>query len=111
LTSRDTRAFLEDILVSARLAIRYAGDYSVDELVRDTEKQDAIIHRIEIIGEAAGHISVELKSTINLPWSRIIGMRNLIAHQYWGIDLQLVWSVVHNDLPVLIAAIEPHLEK
>jgi len=72
------------MLVSARLATRYAGDHSVDELVHDTEKQDAIIHRIEIIGEAAGHVSIELRSKINLPWSRIVGMRNLIAHQYWG---------------------------
>jgi uncharacterized protein with HEPN domain len=105
------RAFLEDILVSARLATLYAGDLSVDDLLRNTEKQDAIIHRIEIIGEAAGHISGELRSKINLPWPRIVAMRNLLAHQYWGIDLQLVWSVVHNDLPAMIAAIEPHLEK
>jgi uncharacterized protein with HEPN domain len=98
------------MVVSAKLAMQYAGTLSVDELLGDTEKQDAIIHRIEIIGEAAGHIPDEIRSRVEVPWSRIVGMRHMIAHHYWGIDFQLVWLVVHNELPVLISAIEPHID-
>jgi len=63
--------------------------------------QDAVIRNFEIIGEAAGRLSAELRSRENVPWGRIIAFRNRLIHGYWSVDLLLVWDVVTNDLPLL----------
>lgn len=107
MTSHDPLAYLEDILVSAKLASEYAASLTFQEFVDDIQKQDAVIHRLQIIGEAAGKLPSEISAAIpDVPWSRMKGMRNLIAHHYWSIDLKTVWSVVQEELSPLIAAIE-----
>jgi uncharacterized protein with HEPN domain len=63
-----------------------------------------------LIGEAVGQLTPDLTDTIpTVPWSKIKAMRNLLIHRYWAIDMQTVWSVIHNDLPGLKKAIEDHL--
>ena len=111
MTSREPAEFLEDILVSARLAREYVAGLEFEAFQADIQSQDAVIHRLEIIGEAAGHLPSNLTDAMpDVPWARIKGMRNLMVHQYWDISLKRVWAVVHDDLPPLIAAIEAHLK-
>ena len=67
----------------------------------------ACIKQMEIIGEACNHLSVELKSKfLNIEWVQIVGMRNVFAHEYFGIDSRLVWEIIKNDIPELKAKIE-----
>ena len=62
----------------------------------------ACIKQMEIIGEASNHISAELKSKFSdIEWAQIIGMRNVFAHEYFGIDSRLVWEIIKNDIPEL----------
>lgn len=62
----------------------------------------ACIKQMEIIGEASSHISAELKSKFSdVEWAQIIGMRNVFAHEYFGIDSNLVWEIIKNDVPEL----------
>lgn len=62
----------------------------------------ACIKQMEIIGEASNHISNELKIKFtNIEWSQIIGMRNVFAHEYFGIDANLVWEIIKKDIPDL----------
>ena len=62
---------------------------------------------MEIIGEACNHLSVELKSKFsNIEWVQIAGMRNVFAHEYFGIDSRLVWEIIKNDIPELKVKIE-----
>ena len=68
--------------------------------------QDAVVRNFEIIGEAARHLSPDLRSASGAPWSKMIAFRNRLAHGYWSVDLLLVWSVVQNDLPPLKAEVE-----
>jgi uncharacterized protein with HEPN domain len=97
-----------DILEAARLAVSYVAGISKQAFLRDTLRQDSVIRRIEIIGEAARRISPETKAAHSeIPWSNIIGMRNLIIHTYDDVDLEIVWETIKDDLPRLIAAIEP----
>ncbi len=104
--SRDTE-YLIDILEAAKLALAYVSGKSKDEFLEDTQCQDAVIRRLEIIGEAARRISDETRATYRkLPWKAMVGMRNVMIHEYDDIDLVIVWDTVQNDLPRLVAALE-----
>ena len=71
-------------------------------------QQYAVLKAIEIIGEAAAHISAETKRTHDdLPWADIIGMRNRLVHGYFDVDIERVWRTVQDDLPRLISQIGP----
>ena len=100
--------YLLDILEAARLASGYVLGKTKEEFLRDSQCQDAVIRRLEIIGEAARRISQPTRARISqIPWAAMIGMRNLITHEYDDVDLQVVWDTVQEHLPSLIQAIEP----
>lgn len=74
--------------------------------------RNAVIRRLEIIGEAARRISDETKSAYqNLPWYEMVGMRNVMIHDYDDVDMVIVWETIQNDLPPLISALESILSK
>ena len=106
------QSYLLDMLLSDRMALQYARQVERDVFLSDTRTQDAIIRRIEIIGEAAGCVSAETRSELSvLPWKSIVGMRNLVIHQYPEVDVAVIWDTVHQDLPLLIALIEPLVQE
>lgn len=101
-------ANLVDILEAARLACTYVQGKSKEEFFRDSQCQDAVIRRLEIIGEAARRVSQRTREEIpHIPWSAMVRMRNLMIHEYDGVDLQIVWDTVQEHLPTLIRVIEP----
>ncbi|MBE3581981.1 MAG: DUF86 domain-containing protein [Thermoanaerobacteraceae bacterium] len=84
----------------------YVKGVTRDEFFEDFQLQDAVIRRLEVIGEAARQLSADLKARHhNIPWAHVIGMRNILIHEYFGVDLGLVWATVHKDLPVLRDAV------
>jgi len=73
--------------------------------------QDAVVRNVEIIGEAVKNLSDPLKSSHpRVPWKRIAGMRDKMIHEYFGVNLQLVWEVVEKDMPNLRSAVESILQ-
>ncbi|MDD5473206.1 MAG: DUF86 domain-containing protein [Candidatus Methanoperedens sp.] len=105
------REYLLDILEAAKLALEYIGDKTRGEFFGDLQCQDAIIRRLEIIGEAARRISEETRAAHpDLPWSDMVSMRNIMIHEYDDIDLAIVWETVRNDLQPLIDALEKILQ-
>lgn len=105
------KEYLLDILEAAKLAIDYIGNKTRDEFFGDLQCQDAVIRRLEIIGEAARRISEETRAAYpDLPWSDMVSMRNIMIHEYDDIDLAIVWETVNNDLPPLIDALEKILQ-
>lgn len=98
---RDDRERILDIIEAIerieRVARRGKEYFYTDEMA-----QVWVIHHLQIIGEAVGGISMEFRSAYpGIPWSDIIGMRNILVHHYFGIDRDAVWKVVEHDLPVL----------
>ena len=80
-----------------KYVIRGRQAFEQDELI-----QNWIVHHLQILGEAAARISDDFKEKhSDIPWSRIIGMRNILVHDYFGIDFDIVWAVVEKDLPDL----------
>jgi uncharacterized protein with HEPN domain len=105
--SRDPQ-YLVDIVEAAKLAVHYIAGKTHEEFLHDTLCQDAIIRRLEIIGEAARRLSPAVRTTLpELTWNAMIGMRNLLIHEYDDVDLSIVWDTVKSDLPALINALEP----
>lgn len=100
-------AYLVDILEAAKLALAYVSDKTKDEFDHDVQCQDAVIRRLEIIGEAARRVSEQTRFKFpHLPWNAMTNMRNVLIHEYDDVDLPIVWDTVRNDLPALIAALE-----
>ena len=96
-------AYLREILEAARLALLYVQDVDQLTFIRNTQLQDAVIRRLEIIGEAARRISDETRATLpEIPWRQLIGMRNQVIHLYDGVDMEIVWNTVFHDLPALL---------
>lgn len=104
---RDPQSLL-DILEAAKKACSYVAGKTQEEFLQDSLCQDAVIRRLEIIGEAARRLSPTARQTLpGLTWNAMIGMRNVLVHEYDDVDLSIVWDTVQKDLPSLIAIIEP----
>ena len=98
---------LRDILDSASVIQTYVAGVSETAFMQNTEKQDAVLRRFEIIGEASRRLAPETQALFsNLPFRQMRGMRNIIAHDYGDVDLDQVWrSASGDDLEVLIATL------
>jgi uncharacterized protein with HEPN domain len=98
---------LRDILESARLIRTYVKDTVESGFRKDRQKQDAVIRRIEIIGEATTHLSEATRQSIpELPFRKMRGMRNLVAHDYANVDLKIVWDVATVHVPEVRTVLE-----
>jgi uncharacterized protein with HEPN domain len=99
---KDDLAYIEHILDCIRKIKEFTGglslkDFSVNELV-----QDAVIRNIEIIGEASKKISSDTKQIYyEIPWKEIAGMRDKLIHDYLGVDVEVVWRTIKEDIPIL----------
>ena len=98
---------IDHIISHVREAIAILGGASLADLERDRVKQLALEYLVAIVGEAANHLSdTTLDSLQMIPWDQIIGMRNILIHQYFRIKLDTVLNTVVNDFPVLVASLE-----
>jgi len=74
--------------------------------------QDAVLRNLEIIGEASRNITEETKLRAkNIPWKRMIGLRNIVSHKYFGVDLEIIWEIITENLPVTEPEIRALLDK
>ena len=95
------------MLDAAQEAISFLGNLDAEEIAGNRLVSQAIVRSIEIVGEAASHVSDEFKVLHReVPWQQIIGMRNRIIHAYFDIDYELIVSTVKLDLPVLIEQLQ-----
>lgn len=101
-------AYLLDMLIAARHALEFSQNLTWEEFQRSRLHQHAIAKALENIGEAARQVSDETKAAHpEIPWPQIIALRHRIAHDYFHLDLLRVWEILQDDIPQLIAIIEP----
>lgn len=97
---KDYRVSLEDILVSLARIRTLTLAISYDEFTEDLTKQEAVIRNLEIIGEASKSVPHDVQSSYpEVDWARIGGLRNVLIHQYFGIDLEIIWDIMQTKLP------------
>ncbi len=99
--------YLGDILDAIRRIEGYTAGVKKKEFIEHLMMQDAVMRQIEIIGEASNSVSDEFQEKHpELPWFQMRGIRNKIVHDYRGINLQVIWETVKNDLPALKKQVE-----
>lgn len=104
-------SLLADMRDSAAAICLYLQGIDKDGFYANGEKQDAVLRRLEIIGEAAGRISPEVQKDFpGIPFREIRGMRNIIAHDYGEVDLERVWETIAHDIPTLLEALNAALK-
>jgi uncharacterized protein with HEPN domain len=98
---------LDHIVNEAQFAMSLLVGKTIFDLTSDDLRFSALCRILTIIGEASNHVPIWMKSEMSsLPWKRMIGMRNLLVHQYWMIDPIILFGTINNQLPALVSTIE-----
>ncbi|MCP4108068.1 MAG: DUF86 domain-containing protein [Desulfobacteraceae bacterium] len=99
--------FLIHIAEAAGRASSYTEEMTCENFLEDTKTQDAVIRNIEIIGEAVKNLSDEIRNKYpEIPWKELAGMRDRLIHQYFGVNLDIVWNVAKDELPEILLRIK-----
>lgn len=100
MSKREIKLYLEDIKDSIGKIEEYTKGLDFDEFVKDTMAIDAVVRNLTIIGEAARNIPEEIKSkNPDIAWTEAISMRNKVTHEYFGVDEDILWQTIKEDLP------------
>ena len=100
--SRHSQLRVLDILDAIDRIVSYVEGMSYESFLADRKTQDAVIRNVEIIGEAACSLPIDFTQRHeDIPWGDLVGMRNVLVHQYFGILPEVVWDVIKNELPAL----------
>ena len=99
---RDFRVYLEDILEATRKITAYTCSLSKAAFLVDEKTIDAVVRNLEVIGEAVKNLPEDLRAQHSVvEWKKIAGLRDILIHEYFGLDAEIVWDIVQNKVPVL----------
>ncbi|MFH1504219.1 MAG: DUF86 domain-containing protein [Candidatus Omnitrophota bacterium] len=108
---RNYKIFIEDILVAMNKIEEYIKELSYEDFAEKEMVEDAVIRKIEIIGEAAKNVPENIKAKYkNIPWKKMAGLRDITIHEYFGVDLDIVWEIITKNIPETKADIQEVLE-
>jgi uncharacterized protein with HEPN domain len=109
--SREETMYLRDISQSCEKIMRYATGLTQADLLRDDRTYDAVVRNLEIIGEAAKKLSEEIKCQMpQIEWRKIAGLRDILAHAYFGVDNDILWDILQNKVSELAEAVNAFIE-
>jgi uncharacterized protein with HEPN domain len=112
MSKREVQFLLEDILEAGNKILSFTSGMSYDDFLADDKTIDAVVRNFEIIGEAANRVSEEFKTSHSeIEWRRMIGLRNRIIHEYFGIDYETVWKIKNENIPELLDYIKQAIEE
>lgn len=101
---REWRFYLDDMIAAAEKVIAYTEGFEQSTFAVSSLNYDATVRNLELIGEAATHIPDEVRSAQSqIPWRQVIATRNRLIHGYLGIDNDTLWSIIQDDVPMLLS--------
>jgi uncharacterized protein with HEPN domain len=106
--------YLDHILEAIGRIQRYTRETTQEAFLANEQQQDAVIRNIEIIGEASRNLQGQAPDLVaqhtDIPWAALYAMRNRVAHGYWAVDVEIVWNVIKDELPILKTQIQALLK-
>jgi uncharacterized protein with HEPN domain len=109
---RDYRLYLDDMHQALTRILRYIGTHDYTTFASDDQLVDAVVRNLDILGEAAKHLPDSIRQNhAAIPWNQIAGLRDILTHQYFGVSLPIVWDVVQNEVPALLASVRAMLQE
>ena len=106
MSKRENLLLVHDMIESALKIQKYTQDLEFSQFIEDDKTIDAVVRNFEIIGEASSRVEPDFKFQYShIPWKKVKGYRNKLIHEYFGIDYQIVWEIVQDDLPALIESL------
>ncbi len=106
MSRRDLDLRIDDIIDALQTIASYIDGITYDQWTNDRKTIDAVIRNIEIIGEAANHIPEDIQIRYaDIPWAQMRSIRNLLIHEYFGVDIDIIWQTITDDLPDLLKKI------
>ncbi len=106
---KDNLAYLHLILDATRKIEEYLGQMSLNDFLLDGKTQSAVIMQIQVIGELSKKIPEEIKSKIDVPWKEIAGLRDMVSHDYFSLDIEAIWNTATKDVSELEQKINKYL--
>lgn len=107
MSTRDWTFRIQDILNAIAKIENFLGKMTFNEFKKNDLVIDAVVRNLEIIGEASKNIPLSIRrSHSSIPWKQMNGMRNILIHEYFGVDVETVWHTTKNNLPVLRKQLE-----
>lgn len=105
--SRDWRLYWDDILIACRKIVRFTAGLDKTAFRADERTYDAVLRNLEVIGEAVKNLPEDARNRAPvIEWKKIAGLRDIIAHGYFGVDDEILWSIVTQKVPELLGAME-----
>ena len=109
---RNWKIRITDILQCILKIRRFTKGYSFEDFQDDEKTIDSVLRNLEIIGEATRHVPEEIQKRYSeIPWAEMLTMRNIVIHEYHGVNLSIIWQTVKEDLPPLVAALKRILQE
>jgi len=102
---------IDDIIAATEKVLRYTEGMDKSAFVADERTVDAVVRNLIVIGEAARHVPDDVvAANPQIPWARMRGMRNLVVHEYFGVDVDVLWDTVTGNLPALLPLLQDLLD-
>jgi uncharacterized protein with HEPN domain len=112
MSKRRDQDYLSDIREAMQRAAAYTVGMTLGQFLKDHKTQDAVVRNLEVIGEATKGLSSPLRNKYpDVPWKGMAGLRDKMIHQYFGVNYDVVWAIIQDELPDLLAQVEDVLAK
>lgn len=112
MSERSDLVLIDDMLEAVERTLAYTYNMELEAFSEDTKTSDAVLRNLQVLGEAANKVSTETRQLMpEIEWTKIIRSRNIVVHEYFGVDYEVVWRIVKVHLPILKDQLDTLLKK